>query len=95
MLLLGWLLLAGLFAGAGGLFVAAQLAMQRLRREGADVPGLQTGRMSQEWRRFRHPHLPPNRKDQGRMQKVTRLFHAGAVLLLMALGLLSFLMRAS
>lgn len=93
LLLAGWVLEVALLAGAGVLFVRGQLALNRLRREGADVPGLQTGRMSQEWRRFRHPHLPPNRKDQGRMQDLSRLNLGGAALLLAALGLLMALLQ--
>lgn len=89
------MVLVGLFAGAGAQFVGARLALDRMRREGADVPGLQTGRMSQEWRRFRHPHLPPNRRDQGRLQEVARRNLTGGALLAAALGLLAFLVRSA
>jgi hypothetical protein len=95
MLVLGWIVLVALFAGAGLMFVIGHLKLNQLRREGADVPGLQTGRMSREWRRFRHPHLPPNREDQARMQEVVRANGIAVVLLLAALGLFVALQRVS
>jgi hypothetical protein len=51
--------------------------------------------MSREWRRFRHPHLPPNREDQARMQEVVRANGIAVVLLLAALGLFVALQRVS
>jgi len=96
LLVLGFAALIALLGAAGTQFILAYLTIQKIRREqGGGATGLQTGRMSQEWRRYRHPHLDAERPPQAKPFAAAMRQNAyGFVFLFAAFALMALLFRA-
>lgn len=91
LLFLGFVALIALLGAAGTHFIQAHLAILKIRREGGGM----NGRMSEEWRRYRHPHLQQSTPVQpGRFAAAMRHNLIGFILLIAAFVLMALLFRA-